>query len=99
MRTFEIPASGGIMLAPYSDAQAEFFPENEAAAYYRSPEELDGKIDWLLSDATLRERIRHNAIRLAASQTYDHRAAELLRHVGLAAPFSATGTDAAPRPR
>ncbi len=90
MRTFEIPGSGGVMLARYSDAQAEFFPENEAAAYYRSPEELDAKIDWLLADAPLRQRIRDNAARLAALQTYDHRAAEVLQQVGLTSRLSAT---------
>ncbi len=89
MRTFEVPASGGVMLARYSDAQAEFFPENQAAAYYRLPEELDAKIDWLLGDAALRQRIRGNAVRFAASQTYDHRAAHVLRSVGLAVPASA----------
>jgi len=94
MRTFEVPGSGGVMLARYSDAQAEFFPENEAAAYYRSAEELDAKIDWLLGDAALRKRIRGNAVRLAASQTYDHRAAEVLRCVGLAVPASAPQADA-----
>jgi spore maturation protein CgeB len=86
MRTFEVPASGGVMLARYTHVQSEFFPENEAAAYYRSPEELDEKIDWLLSDAALRERIRANAIMLAASHTYDRRAVDVLKYVGLAAP-------------
>jgi spore maturation protein CgeB len=89
MRTFEVPASGGVMLARYTAAQDEIFPENEAAAYYRSPEEIDAKIDWLLGDAALRERIRGNGVRLAASHTYDHRAAEVLRYVGLAVPASA----------
>jgi spore maturation protein CgeB len=83
MRTFEVPASGGVMLARYTLAQAEFFPENEAAAYYRSPDEIDSKIEWLLGDAALRERIRRNGVQLAASHTYDHRAAEVLRHEGL----------------
>ena len=45
MRTFEIPASGGVMLARYSPEQDEFFPEGEAALYYRSPAEIDDKID------------------------------------------------------
>ena len=89
MRTFEIPGSSGVMLARYSDAQSQFFPENEAAAYYRSPAELDGKIDWLLGDPALRQRLRNNAARLAASQTYDHRAAEVLQHVGLASDLNA----------
>jgi spore maturation protein CgeB len=99
MRTFEVPGSGGVMLARYSDAQAEFFPENEAAAFYRSPEELNAKIDWLLGDAALRERIRRNAVRLAASQTYDHRAAEVLRQVGLTAPRGATASSIEVPPR
>jgi spore maturation protein CgeB len=84
MRTFEIPGSGGVMLARYSKAQDEFFPENEAAVYYRSPEELEGKIAELLLDRGLRDRIRTNAARLASQQTYDLRAAEVLRGCGLA---------------
>jgi spore maturation protein CgeB len=97
MRTFEIPASGGVMLAQYSAEQAEFFPENEAAAYYRSPEELDAKIDWLLGDSAARERMRGNALRLAASQTYDDRAAQMLRECGLSVPVSSSPQFAGPR--
>ena len=94
MRTFEVPASGGVMLARYTEAQDQLLPENEAAAYYRSPEEIDAKIDWLLGDAALRERIRRNGVRLAALQTYDHRAAEVLRYVGLTVPTSTPQADA-----
>jgi spore maturation protein CgeB len=83
MRTFEVPGSGGVMLARYSAEQDEFFPENEAALYYRSPAEIDDKIELLLRDPDLRARIRHNAVRLAAEQTYDVRAAHVLRECGL----------------
>lgn len=83
MRTFEIPASGGIMLADYSSQQAEFFPEDEAAAYYRTPSELDDKIDRLLCDAELRDRIRRNGASIAAEHTYDRRASVILREMGL----------------
>lgn len=86
MRTFEITGSGGVMLARYSRAQDELFPENEAALYYRAPSEIDGKIDLLLSDADLRSRLRRNAARLAANQTYDVRAAQVLRDCGLRSP-------------
>lgn len=86
MRTFEIPGSGGVMLARYSTEQDEIFPEGEAAAYYRSPEEIDDKIDQLLADAELRAGLRRNAIRLAAGQTYDVRAATVLRECGLTLP-------------
>ncbi len=86
MRSFEIPGSGGVMLARYSPEQDEIFPEGEAAAYYRSPQEIDGKIDELLADADLRARLRRNAIRLAGEQTYDVRVAAVLRECGLTAP-------------
>jgi len=86
MRTFEIPGSGGLMLARYSAAQHEVFPENEAAVYYRSPTEIDDKIEWLLRDRELRVHIRKNAARLAAEQTYDVRAAQVLRECGVDAP-------------
>ena len=86
MRTFEIPASGGVMLARYSPEQHEFFPEGEAAMYYRSPQEIDDKIDLLLRDRDLRRRLRRNALRLAAEQTYDVRAASVLRECGLPVP-------------
>jgi len=89
MRTFEIPGSGGVMLARYSEAQDEFFPENEAAVYYRSPAEIDDKLDLLLRDRELRVRIRKNAMKLAAEQTYDVRAAQVLRECGVSAPVKA----------
>lgn len=99
MRTFEVPASGGVMLARYTPAQDELFPENEAAAYYRSPDEIDAKIDSLLADDALRDRIRRNGLRLAAAQTYDHRAAQVLRHAGLAVPSTALQATAGTLPR
>jgi spore maturation protein CgeB len=86
MRTFEVPGSGGVMLARYSPAQDEFFPENEAAVYYRSPAEMDDKIEWLLGDRELRARIRKIAAALAAEQTYDVRAAQVLRECSIDIP-------------
>jgi spore maturation protein CgeB len=83
------------MLARYSPEQHEFFPENEAAVYYRTPTEIDDKIDWLLRDPELRARVRRNAARLAAEQTYDVRAATVLRECGLS--VSATPRLANPR--
>lgn len=83
MRTFEIPASGGVMLAYYTREQDDFFPEDEAAAYYRVPEELDDKIERLLRDAALRERIRRNAIRIAAQHSYRQRAETILGECGI----------------
>ena len=81
MRTFEIPASGGVMLASYTPELAEFFPEGEAAWYYREPHELDDLIDMLLRDRQTLERTRRLALQIAKNHTYDHRAESLLAHL------------------
>ena len=86
MRSFEIPGSGGVMLARYSPEQDAYFPEGEAALYYRSPQEIDDQIELLLRDGDLRQRLRRNAARLAAAETYDRRAAVVLRECGLPTP-------------
>lgn len=91
MRTFEVPGSGGVMLARFSAAQDEFFPENEAAVYYRSPAEMDDKIEWMLRDSESRARIRKNAARLAVAQTYDVRAVQVLRECGVNIPGKQEG--------
>jgi spore maturation protein CgeB len=49
MRTFEIPACGGMQLAPYSEEQASFFKENEEIFFYHSKRELLQSIEKLLS--------------------------------------------------
>lgn len=83
MRTFEIPASGGaVMVSTHTREQEEFFPEGEAACYYRDPEEMDAIIERLLGDRHLRHRIRANALRIARGHTYEHRARELLKILG-----------------
>jgi len=86
MRTFEVPASGGVMLSHYTKEQAAFFPEGEAAAYYRTPEELDEWIERLTADSELRQRIRLNGSRLATQHHYEQRAVIVLRHFGLPVP-------------
>jgi hypothetical protein len=79
MRTFEIPASGGLMLATYTREQGEFFPEEEAALYYRDPDELDAKLDRALGDRAWAARARRRAAAIAADHTYTERARTMLR--------------------
>lgn len=81
MRTFEIPASGGVMISIYTDEQAEFFPEDEAALYYREPAELDDKIDRVVADAPWAEGIRQRALAIAANHSYTDRARAMLAEV------------------
>jgi hypothetical protein len=40
MRTFEIPAVGGIQLTPYSDEQASFFESGKEIFFFRNDEEM-----------------------------------------------------------
>jgi spore maturation protein CgeB len=82
MRTFEIPGSGGVMLASYTKEQAEFFPEDDAAVYYRDSSELDAKIDRIISNAEFRARIRHQALEASSRHSYTERVAELLASCG-----------------
>jgi hypothetical protein len=82
MRTFEVPASAGAMLATFTEEQAAFFPPGEAALYYREPEELDDRIRRLLADNALRERIRRNGLRIAREHDYTRRAREMLTDLG-----------------
>ena len=81
MRTFEIPASGGVMLSTYTEEQARFFPEGEAAWYYREPSELDGILDRLLHEPEMLDRARRTSVRITRDHTYQDRAKDLLRYV------------------
>jgi spore maturation protein CgeB len=67
MRTFEIPAVGGIQLTEYSAEQAEFFTENEEIFFFRNKEELRQKVEMLLNlneeaARTLRQNARERSL-------------------------------------
>jgi spore maturation protein CgeB len=83
MRTFEITGSGGVMLASYTAEQAAIFPEGEAAAYYRTPDELDDLVRRLCEDRAWTARLRRNATAIAAEHSYGRRAAHVLAALGL----------------
>ncbi len=51
MRTFELPACGGFMLAERTDAHQELFAEDREAAFFSTPDELVAKVrQWLIRD-------------------------------------------------
>lgn len=83
MRTFEIPGSGGVMLATYTGEQASFFPQGEAALYYRNPSEIDGHIDRLRAEPDFADRLRRNALTIARDHSYERRAATMLGELRL----------------
>lgn len=84
MRTFEIPASGGLMLASHTAEQAAIFPDGEAALYYRDPRELDDLIGRVLSEPRWAEGIRRRALAIARGHSYDCRAATMFADLAIA---------------
>jgi hypothetical protein len=60
MRTFEIPAAGGVMLAPDSPEHLDFFQEGKEAFFYRSEEDLETQCRELLESGDV-THIRENA--------------------------------------
>ncbi|MCH4155047.1 MAG: glycosyltransferase [Muribaculaceae bacterium] len=59
-RCFEIPATKRLMLCEYTDDMNEMFPENEAAVYFRSPQDLIEKCKYLLENPSEIDRISKN---------------------------------------
>lgn len=79
MRTYEIPACGGIMLAEWSEQQARVFAPGSEAAYARTPEELLGEVRRLRRESEQGlERIRTAALARARQHTYRHRAEQVV---------------------
>ena len=83
MRTFEIPGSGGVMLATHTAEQAAIFPDGEAALYYRTPGEIDALIDRVRSEPDLADRLRRNGQAIAREHSYQRRAATMLDELGI----------------
>jgi spore maturation protein CgeB len=79
MRTFEVPAMGGLMITSRSSEQAAFFPEQEACLMYDDPSELRSLAESMLrSDGAARAAIARAALERAKPHTYLERARTLL---------------------
>jgi spore maturation protein CgeB len=81
MRTFEIPASGGLMLTYRSKEQQLFFPENEACYMYGDASELRKKIEYILANKDEAESVRKQGKKLVKEHTYTNRVKYLLEVV------------------
>jgi spore maturation protein CgeB len=81
MRSFEIAAVGGCMLAEDTDEHREIFGvEGETVLYFRSPSEASRKASWLLGKPEERARMAR-AVRLragGAENTYRARLGTML---------------------
>lgn len=78
MRTFEIPAMGGLMLTNRTLEQNDFFPENEACFMYDNVAELNAKINYILANKAEADQVRARGVNLVQSHSYTNRAQFLL---------------------
>ena len=82
MRTFEVPASAGVLLAEWSEDQASHFAPDSEAVYATTPEDLVQKAAALVRSPDHVARIRTAALRRALGATYGHRLRQLLGALG-----------------
>jgi spore maturation protein CgeB len=83
MRTFEIPGSGGVMVATHTVEQAAIFPDSEAALYYRAPSEIDGLVERLHAEPDFASRLRRTGLAIAREHTYARRAATMIADLAI----------------
>lgn len=78
MRTFEIPAMGGLMITTRSEEQEAYFPSGRASLSYTNIDELREMVKRVLSDEDFAEAVKRNAYALRAGNSYRDRAEFLL---------------------
>ncbi len=86
LRSFEIPASGGIQLCAYSDELAGYFDEGKEIIFYRSHDELVEKARYYTSDRAKndREKIRRQArVRALRDHSWMKRFEKIFLHLGI----------------
>jgi len=80
MRTFEVPAIGGIMLAPDTTEHRIFFTEGKEVFFFRDVEDCADKIHGLLGmpvNAANEVRARARELSIAAGYSYEARARQV----------------------
>lgn len=79
MRTFEVPAMGGLLATTRSREQNQFFPEDRACIMFDSIKELENKIFFLRNNKKIAEKIRKEGFKLSFKHSYKNRAKHLLK--------------------
>jgi hypothetical protein len=82
MKTFEVPACGGVHFVNRTEEQLEFFSEEEGTVYFDTPEELADKVRFGLSHPEWLEAVRAKGFERVKPHTYSERARELLGFLG-----------------
>jgi spore maturation protein CgeB len=83
MKSFEIPALGGFMLANRSQDHLNFFKEGEEAAFFEDMDELRSQIMKYISDDKYRNCMSERAQKIVReNHSYLNRAKEVLNYIG-----------------
>lgn len=80
MRTFEVPAYGGLLVAQRTTEQEVFFEEDKEIIFFNSPEELKDKLKYLKTNPSLISAIKTNARNrsIKSGYSYNDRAREMI---------------------
>ncbi len=81
MRTFELPAMGGLMLTLRTVEQQEFFPENESCYMYSDIAELKTKIEHIMTNKQEAQRVRARGMEQVKEHSYNNRARFLIEEL------------------
>jgi len=81
MRTFEIPAMGGLMLTNKTEEQQYFFPHNEACYMYTDIEDLKITIDRILNNKDKANIVRDKGIKVVIRHSYSNRVQSLIKEL------------------
>ena len=83
MKTFEIPAMGGLMLTTRSAEQNDFFPENKSCFMFEGTKELEKKIDYILNNPKIAKKVRVKGIKLSKFHAYYNRINKILKKINI----------------
>jgi spore maturation protein CgeB len=77
IRTYEIPATGTLMLSERSQVLMNLFVEDKEAVYFSNPDELRQKVEYLLQNPTVIESIAKAGYKKALANTIADRVTEI----------------------
>jgi spore maturation protein CgeB len=80
MKTFEIPACGGVMFTNQTEEQSLFFRDGQEAIFFNTLEELLDKAKYYLDNDAERKRICQAGLIAVAPHSYDLRALALVNY-------------------
>ena len=85
MRTFEVPAMGGVLISNYTDEQAYFFEPEKEMVFFSSLEEFVDKLNYLKRNPNESIRIKSNALARSrrSNYNYNYRCVEMMNVMDL----------------